>query len=63
MIAMSHPKKLDTFRTKEFTMKDKKIEKVYNTLVSDSFGNEQERGTYEVFFRLWVVREINAPNN
>lgn len=39
-------------------MKDKKVEKVYTTLVSDSFGNDQEGGTYEVAFRRWVVREI-----
>ena len=39
-------------------MKSKKVEKVYTTLVSDSFGNEQEGGTYEVAFRRWLVREI-----
>ena len=30
----------------------------YTTLVSDSFGNAQPGGTYEVAFRRWLVREI-----
>ena len=30
----------------------------HTILVSDSFGNEQEGGTYEVAFRRWLVREI-----
>ncbi len=39
-------------------MSSKKAEKQYTILVSDSFGNEQENGTYEVAFRRWLVREI-----
>lgn len=29
-------------------------------LISDSFGNTKERGTYEIAFRRWLVREIDA---
>ena len=36
----------------------KKQQGTYTTLVSDSFGNEQEKGTYEVAFRRWLVREL-----
>ena len=36
----------------------KKQQETYTTLVSDSFGNEQEKGTYEVAFRRWLVREL-----
>jgi hypothetical protein len=36
----------------------KKEQTSYTTLVSDSFGNEQEKGTYEVAFRRWLVREL-----
>jgi transposase len=32
----------------------------YTTLVSDSFGNQKEKGTYEVAFRRWLVRELDA---
>ena len=39
-------------------MCNKKQQNDYTTLVSDSFGNEQEGGTYEVAFRRWLVREI-----
>jgi hypothetical protein len=30
------------------------------SLISDSFGNTKPRGTYEVAFRRWLVREIDA---
>lgn len=43
---------------KKFKMSRKKQEKKYTILVSDSFGNKQEKGTYEVAFRRWLVREI-----
>ena len=36
----------------------KKEQTSYTTLVSDSFGNEQEKGTYEIAFRRWLVREL-----
>ena len=36
----------------------KKQQGTYTTLVSDSFGNEQEKGTHEVAFRRWLVREL-----
>ena len=39
-------------------MSNKKEPNKYTILVSDSFGNEQESGTYEVAFRRWLVREI-----
>lgn len=39
-------------------MKNKKLEKVCTSLVSDSFGNAQEGGNYEVAFLRLVVREI-----
>lgn len=39
-------------------MSNKNQQKQYTTLVSDSFGNEQEGGTYELAFRRWLVREI-----
>src|ERR1700752_1738514 len=30
------------------------------TLISDSFGNTKEKGTYEIAFRRWLVQEIEA---
>ncbi len=39
-------------------MSKQKEENKYTILVSDSFGNEQEKGTYEVAFRRWLVGEI-----
>jgi hypothetical protein len=39
-------------------MCSKKKKEQYTVLVSDSFGNTQEKGTYEVAFRRWLVREI-----
>ena len=39
-------------------MDKKQQQNPYTTLVSDSFGNEQEKGTYEIAFRRWLVREI-----
>ena len=39
-------------------MSIKKEKKQYTLLVSDSFGNTQENGTYEIAFRRWLVREI-----
>lgn len=39
-------------------MCNKKEQQKHTTLVSDSFGNEHEKGTYEVAFRRWLVREI-----
>lgn len=39
-------------------MSSKKQKNQYTLLVSDSFGNTDEKGTYEVAFRRWLVREI-----
>lgn len=39
-------------------MSVKKEKKQYTVLLSDSYGNTQENGTYEVAFRRWLVREI-----
>lgn len=39
-------------------MRKKNSAQNYTILVSDSFGNTQEGGTYEVSFRRWLVREI-----
>ena len=41
-------------------MSTTKEEKKYTILVSDSYGNEQEKGTYETAFRRWLVRELDA---
>lgn len=32
----------------------------YTILVSDSYGNTNEKGTYEIAFRRWLVRELDA---
>lgn len=39
-------------------MSTQKIEENYTILVSDSFGQTDEKCTYEVPFRRWLVREI-----
>ena len=41
-------------------MEQQKQKKVHTTLVSDSFGNTKEKGTYELPFRRWLVREIES---
>jgi transposase len=41
-------------------MKEEKTEKETTHLISDSFGNTKEKGTHEVAFRRWLVREIDA---
>ena len=30
----------------------------YTTLVSDSFGNGQDKRSYELAFRRWLIREL-----
>lgn len=41
-------------------MEKQKTQKAYTILVSDSYGNSKEKGTYEVAFRRWLVRELDA---
>lgn len=41
-------------------MKKKENLEAYTILVSDSYGNDKEKGTYEVAFRRWLVRELDA---
>jgi hypothetical protein len=41
-------------------MKKQETSKDYTVLVSDSYGNEKEKGTYEIAFRRWLVRELDA---
>jgi hypothetical protein len=41
-------------------MQKQQTAKDYTILVSDSFGNTKEKGTYEVAFRRWLVRELDA---
>ena len=41
-------------------MQKQKTEKDYTILVSDSYGNTKEKGTNEVAFRRWLVRELDA---
>jgi hypothetical protein len=41
-------------------MQKQKSSKDYTVLVSDSYGNKNEKGTYEVAFRRWLVRELDA---
>lgn len=41
-------------------MQEQKTAKKYTILVSDSFGNSKEKGTYEPAFRRWLVRELEA---
>ena len=40
-------------------MQNQKSTKEYTILVSDSFGNNKEKGTYELAFRRWLVRELD----
>lgn len=32
----------------------------YTVLVSDSYGNTKEKGTYEIAFRRWLVGELDS---
>jgi Skp family chaperone for outer membrane proteins len=41
-------------------MQKKESSEAYTILVSDSYGNKNEKGTYEVAFRRWLVRELDA---
>jgi hypothetical protein len=41
-------------------MEKQQTKKPYTILVSDSYGNSKEKGTYEVAFRRWLVRELDA---
>lgn len=37
-----------------------KKQKQHTILISDSFGNAEEKGTHEKAFRKWLVRELDA---
>jgi transposase-like protein len=39
-------------------MQKQQKSKDFTVLVSDSFGNSKEKGTFEVAFRRWLVREL-----
>ena len=41
-------------------MKEEKVKKETSALISDSFGNKKADGTYEIAFRRWLVRELDA---
>lgn len=41
-------------------MRKKESSQSHTILVSDSYGNKNEKGTYEVAFRRWLVRELDA---
>ena len=41
-------------------MEKQQATKNHTFLMSDSFGNSQEKGTYEVAFRRWLVIELDA---
>jgi hypothetical protein len=41
-------------------MKKRQNSGSHTILVSDSYGNTNEKGTYEVAFRRWLVRELAA---
>ena len=41
-------------------MQKQKGSKEYTVLVSDNYGNKNEKGTYEIAFRRWLVRELDA---
>ena len=41
-------------------MQNQETMKEHTILVSDSFGNSKEKGTYEVAFRRWLIRELDA---
>jgi hypothetical protein len=40
-------------------MKEQHSSKKHTVLVSDSYGNSNEKGTYEIAFRRWLVRELD----
>jgi hypothetical protein len=48
------------FWIKTNNMQKQKSFKEYTVLVSDSYGNDKEKGTYEVAFRKWLVRELDG---
>ena len=48
------------FLDKNKNMQKQKGSKEYTVLVSDSYGNDKEKGTYEVAFRRWLARELDA---
>ena len=48
------------FWTKIKSMEKQKKPKDYTVFVSDSFGNSNEKGTFEIAFRRWLVRELDA---
>lgn len=41
-------------------MKEEETKKETTYLVSDSFGNTKEKGTNEVAFRRWLIRELDS---
>ena len=41
-------------------MEKQQKSKEYTVLVSDSYGNKSEKGTFEIAFRRWLVRELDA---
>jgi hypothetical protein len=41
-------------------MEKQQTKKAFTILVSDSYGNSREKGTHEVAFRRWLVRELDA---
>jgi len=41
-------------------MEEQQKSKEYTLLVSDSYGNKSEKGTFEIAFRRWLVRELDA---
>ena len=41
-------------------MQKQKSSKEYTVLVSDSYGNNKEKGSFEVAFRRWLVVELDA---
>lgn len=41
-------------------MEEQQKPKDYTFLVSDSYGNKNEKGTYEIAFRRWLIRELDA---
>jgi hypothetical protein len=41
-------------------MQEEKKKKETSTLISDSFGNTKEKGTNEIAFRRWLIRELDS---
>jgi hypothetical protein len=41
-------------------MQEEKKRKETSTLISDSFGNTKEKGTNEIAFRRWLIRELDS---